>query len=99
MLVLPGDVDRTVAAIEVSDLDRGYDIELWARRVVTEPHAGRTGEIFAGMGGVIHEKKLEHMLQFLAGEVARHKRTASRRIHDTGAEGRHSEHVVDGLHA
>ena len=51
------------------------------------------------MGWVIHEQKLEQMLQFLTGEVGGHKRAAGRRIHDAGAERRHGEHVVDGLHA
>ena len=69
-----------------------------ARRVVAEPHAGGAGEILAGMGRVIHEQKLKQILQFLAGEVARHERAAGRRIHHAGAERRHGEHVVDGLH-
>ena len=72
---------------------------LWARRVVAKPHAGSAGEILAGVGRVIDEEELEHILQLLAGEVARHEGAAGRRIHHAGAERRHGEHVVDGLHA
>ncbi len=95
----PRDVDRAVAAVEVSHLDGRHDVELRARRVVAEPHAGGAGKILAGVGRVVHEQELEQILQFLAGEVAGHEGAAGRRIHDTGAEGRHGEHVVDGLHA
>src|SRR6266545_7078828 len=97
--VLPADVDGAVAAIEVSDLDGRHDVELGARRVVPEPHAGGAREVLAGVGRVVHEQELEQMLQLLAGEVAGHERAAGRGIHHAGAEGRHGEHVVDGLHA
>ena len=45
----------------------------------------------------IHEPKLQHVLQFPAGEVARHQRPAGRGIDDPGAKGSRGEHVIDGL--
>ena len=98
-LVLAGDVDRTIAAVEVSQFDGRHDVELRARRVVAESHAGGAREILAGVGRVIHEQELEQMLQFPAGEVGGHQRAAGRRIHDTRAQRRHGEHIIDGLYA
>jgi hypothetical protein len=51
------------------------------------------------VGRVIDEKKLQQVLQLLAGEIAGHKRAARCGIHDTGTERRHGEHIVDRLHA
>ena len=51
------------------------------------------------MGRTVDQQELEHVLQFLAGEVPGHQRASGRRIHHAGAERRHGEHVVDRLHA
>ena len=89
----------SVAAVEVSHLDGRHHVELRARRVVAEPHAGGAREVLAGVGRVVHEQELEQVLQLLAREVAGHEGAAGRRVDDAGAERRHGEHVVDRLHA